>query len=68
MVVGDLGIIEHFLRLQQNGSFQRFRKGFIITQSFQYARALGINIIAKESGIYTRVSGDWIIFNVSSAE
>ena len=55
MVVCNLRIVEHFLRLRQRSSIQRGGQCLIITQTFQYAGAFGIDVVTEESSIDTRV-------------
>ena len=70
MVVGYLAIVKHFLRLRQTTwPFaairleweQRSNLREELLDTLQSGRHLGIDIIAKESGIYTRISGDMFL-------
>ena len=61
MVVRDLRIVEHFLRLRQDGSLQRRGPGLIAPQPLQDGRTLGIDVVTQEGSIYTRISSDLLL-------
>ena len=61
MVVRDLRIIEHLLRLRQGSSLQRCGPGLIPPQPLQDGRAFRIDVIAQEGSIYTRISRDLLL-------
>ena len=57
MVVGHLAVVEYLLRLEERFPGQCARINGIIFQSLQNFRTLGIDVIAQESGIHTRIGG-----------
>ena len=56
MVVGHLGIVEHFLRLEQLLAGKRSREPCVILDAFQNLGAFGIDVITQEVVIHTRIS------------
>ena len=60
MVVRHLRVIEYLFRLWQCNAIQRSCQNFIITKSFQDAGTFRINIITQESGIDTRIGGNFL--------
>ena len=61
VVVRDLRIVEHLLRFCQGSSLQRCGPGLIPPQPLQDGRTFGIDVIAQERGIYTRISRDLLL-------
>ena len=61
VVVGHLRVVEHFLRFQQGGACQGCRQRLVVAQPLQDARTLGIDVIAEEGGIDTRIGGDLLL-------
>ena len=70
MVISHLAIVKHLLGFRQTSStlttirFERKQGRNLwkeILDTLQSSRYLGINIVAKESGIYTRIGGNMLL-------
>ena len=64
MVVGDLAVVEHFLALGQFLARQRCRVFGIIGQFRQDVVTLGIDVIAQEGGVDTRIGGELLLVKI----
>ena len=61
MVVGHFRGIEHFLRLRKWLAFERLRELLIAPQTSECLRAFGIDIVAEEGRIHTRIGGELLL-------
>lgn len=59
MVVGHLRRVEYTLRLGEFLAHERLHQCFVVSAyARKYRRTLGINVVAKVLGVYTRVCGE----------
>ena len=61
MVVGHLGGVEHLLRLGQLLPGQCLHERLVASESSQYGRTFGIDIITQELGVHTRIGGEFAL-------
>lgn len=61
MMICHLAIVEHPLALRQLATYQRSCSSTHIRQIGDNARTLGIDIIRQETGIDTRIAGQFLL-------
>ena len=62
MVVGHFGGVEHFLALKKFCTSQGLQQISIVAgNAVENAFAFGIYVVGQESGIYTRIGGDFLL-------
>jgi len=61
VVVGDLGVVEHFFALAQGLAPQGSKEGLIGGEAVEDGVALGRDVVGQKSGIDARVGGDLLL-------